>query len=644
LEQDKLAGNIKITLPDSSTIEVEKGQSVYSVIGGISKGLQKAAIAVRVNDMLVGLSFRLDEPSSLRVITFDDPEGKDVYWHSGSHVMAQAVKRFIPGAQLAIGPAIESGFYYDFDIEKNLVPEDLEKIEREMKKISEEDLEIVREELSREKAIELFRSRNEGYKVELLEEMTDEIVSVYGQGDFVDLCRGPHVSRTSSIKAFKLLSIAGAYWRGDEKNKMLQRIYGIAFPDEKQLKKHLALLEEAKKRDHRKLGRELDIFSFDDEVGAGLPLWHPNGAVMRYVIDKFTTSEHIKRGYKLFTIPHIAKSDLYKTSGHLEFYTENMYSPIKIDNQDYIIKPMNCPAHIKIFKNSMKSYRDLPYRGFEMGTVYRYERSGVLHGLTRVRGFTQDDAHIFCTEEQVEDEIGEVLDFTLYILDVFGFTEKSIYLSTRPENSIGTDRNWELATKALKQSLDRNGTPYKIDPGEGVFYGPKIDVKINDAIGREWQCSTIQVDFNLPERFDVSYVGNDGRKHRPIMIHRALMGSLERFIGILIEHYAGKFPLWLSPVQVMLINVGVEQESAVRELRNRMLREEIRAEADFRDETVAYRVRDAIAKKVPFIGVIGDSEVESNSISVRKRGEKQSETLTLDAFIDAIKEKVAQRV
>ena len=638
-----MADTIEITLPDSSRIEVEKGQSAHSVIGGISKKLQKAAVAVRVNDTLVDLSFRLDEPSSLRVITFDDLEGKDVYWHSGSHVMAQAVKRLMQGAQLAIGPAIESGFYYDFDIEKNLVPEDLEKIEMEMRKIIEEDLEISREEMSREKAIELFRSRNEGYKVELLEEMTDETVSVYGQGDFVDLCRGPHVSRTSSIKAFKLLSIAGAYWRGDEKNKMLQRIYGIAFPDEKLLKKHLALLEEAKKRDHRKLGRELDIFSFDDEIGAGLPLWHPNGAVLRYVIDKFTTNEHIKRGYKLFTIPHIAKSDLYKTSGHLEFYTENMYSPIKIDDQDYFIKPMNCPAHIKIFKNSIKSYRDLPYRGFEMGTVYRYERSGVLHGLTRVRGFTQDDAHIFCTEEQAEDEVGEVLDFTLYILDVFGFTEKSIYLSTRPENSIGTDENWEFATKVLKQSLERNDTPYEIDPGEGVFYGPKIDVKINDAIGREWQCSTIQVDFNLPERFDVSYVGNDGRKHRPIMIHRALMGSLERFIGVLIEHYAGKFPLWLSPVQVMLINVGVEHESAVRELRNRMLREELRAEADFREDTVAYRVRDAIAKKVPYIGVIGDNEVAGSSISVRRRGEKKSEILTLDAFIDAIKERVAQR-
>ncbi len=644
LEQDKLADNIKITLPDSSTIEIEKGMSVYAIAGSISKKLQKEAIAARVNDVLVDLSGRIDEHSSLNLITFDDPEGKDIYWHSGSHVMAQAVKRLIPEAQLAIGPAIENGYYYDFDIEKNLVPEDLEKIEEEMHRIIEEDLEIVREEMSREKAIELFKSRNEGYKIELLKEMTDEVVSVYGQGEFVDLCRGPHVLRTSSIKAFKLLSIAGAYWRGDEKNKMLQRIYGIAFPEVKQLKKHLALLEEAKKRDHRKLGRELDIFSFDEEVGAGLPLWHPNGAVLRHIIDNFTTNEHVKRGYRLFTIPHIAKSDLYKTSGHLDYYTENMYAPIKIDNQDYIIKPMNCPAHIKIFKNGIKSYRDLPYRGFEMGTVYRYERSGVLHGLTRVRGFTQDDAHIFCTEEQVEDEIGEVLDFTLYILDVFGFTEKSIYLSTRPENSIGTDENWELATKALKKSLEKNGTPYKVDPGEGVFYGPKIDVKIKDAIGREWQCSTIQVDFNLPERFDVSYIGSDGIKHRPIMIHRALMGSLERFIGVLIEHYEGKFPLWLSPVQVMLINVGVEQESPVKELRTRMLLEEIRAETDSREETVAYRVRDAIAKKVPYIGVIGDNEVESGTISVRKRGEKRSDILKIEEFIEDVKERVAQRL
>ncbi|MDY6969841.1 MAG: threonine--tRNA ligase, partial [Spirochaetota bacterium] len=409
-------------------------------------------------------------------------------------------------------------------------------------------------------------------------------------------------------------------------------------------KKHLSILEQAKERDHRKLGKELDLFSFNNEVGAGLPLWHPNGAVLRFIIDKFSTIEHLKRGYKLFSIPHIAKADLYKTSGHLDFYNENMYSPIKIDDQDYYLKPMNCPSQIKIFTSSIKSYKDLPYRGFEMGTVYRYERSGVLHGLTRVRGFTQDDAHIFCTKEQLEYEIEEVINFTLYMLNIFGFKEKNIYLSTRPDKSVGSDDNWETATSALQNALSKNEILYKIDHGEGVFYGPKIDIKIKDALQREWQCSTIQVDFNLPERFDISYIGNDGQKKRPIMIHRALLGSLERFIGILIEHYAGKFPLWLAPVQIMLLNVTTEEKEYTDKLLSRMLSEEIRAETDLRDETIGYKIRDAISKKPPYIGVIGKRETENGTISIRKRGEKNSTVYDLEEFIKKINEEVESRI
>ncbi len=638
-----MSNQITITLPDSSTISVEKGKTVYDAIGVISKGLQKAAVCAEVDGKLADLSALLEKDVKLKVLTFDTPQGRDVYWHSASHLMAQAIRRVFPGAKFAIGPSIDTGFYYDVDIEKNLVPEDLEKIEAEIRKISGEDLEITREEISKADAIKRFKDKGEIYKVEMLEEMDADTVSLYHQGEFYDLCRGPHLRRTSDIRAFKLVSVAGAYWRGDEKNKMLQRVYGVAFPSDKELKKHIELIEEAKKRDHRKLGRELDLFSFSNDVGAGLPLWHPNGAVLRFIIDKFETNEHLKRGYRLFGVPHIARSTLYEISGHLGFYTENMYSPIQIDGQDYYLKPMNCPSQIQIFNSSMKSYRDLPYRAFEMGTVYRYERSGVLHGLTRVRGFTQDDAHIFCREDQIVDEIQEVLDFTLYMLEVFGFTEKNIYLSTRPEKAVGTDANWEIATAALKSALEKNSIAYTIDPGEGVFYGPKIDVKIKDAIGREWQCSTIQVDFNLPERFDISYVGSDGQKHRPIMIHRALLGSLERFIGILIEHYSGKFPVWLAPVQVMLLSVSEDEAAAVESLKSKLMADEIRAESDIRGESIGYKVRDAITKKIPYIAVIGKKEIEEGTVSFRKRGENKPQSMKLDEFKGMIHEAVQKR-
>ncbi|PKL38043.1 MAG: threonine--tRNA ligase [Spirochaetae bacterium HGW-Spirochaetae-1] len=638
-----MGNQIKISLPDGSQIESEKGNSVYDIIGTIGKGLQAAALAAEINGEKVDLAAPVNGDAQMNVITFTSEGGKDIFWHSASHLMAQAIKRLYPEAKFAIGPAIESGFYYDIDVAVNFTPEDLEKIEGEMQKIVDEALEIRREIISRQEALKLFGDMGETYKVEMIGEFSDDTVSMYRQGEFVDLCRGPHLRNTSQIKAFKLVAIAGAYWRGDEKNKMLQRIYGIAFPDKKELKKHLELIEEAKKRDHRRLGKELDLFSFSNDVGAGLPLWHPNGAILRFVIDKFETMEHLKRGYKLYGVPHIARSNLYETSGHLGFYTENMYSPIQIDGQDYYLKPMNCPSQIQIFNSSMKSYRDLPYRAFEMGTVYRYERSGVLHGLTRVRGFTQDDAHIFCREDQIEDEIRNVLEFTLEMLAVFGFQEKSIYLSTRPEKSVGTDANWEVATNALRSALEKNSIKYTLDPGEGVFYGPKIDIKIRDAIGREWQCSTIQVDFNLPERFDISYIGSDGQKHRPIMIHRALLGSLERFIGILIEHYSGKFPLWLAPIQVILASLSEEQAEYIETLKNRLLLEELRPEIDIRNESIGYKIREAIAKKVPFIAVVGKKEAEEGTVSVRRRGENKSENMQLDDFISLLKTEIREK-
>ncbi|MDR3238278.1 MAG: threonine--tRNA ligase [Spirochaetia bacterium] len=638
-----MSNKITITLPDSSKIEAEQGTSVFDIAGLIGKKLQASALAAIVDGKAVDLSYQLDRDSNVRIITFADDEGRTIFWHSAAHLMAQAVKRLYPTALFAIGPAIENGFYYDIDINTPFTPEDLVSIEEEMTKITDEKIDIIRETLGKDKALAFFGRSGENYKVEMISEMTDDTVSIYHQGEFSDLCRGPHVRNTSVIKAFKLLAIAGAYWRGDEKNKMLQRIYGVAFPSADMLKKHLDMLEEAKKRDHRKLGKELDIFSFSHDVGAGLPLWHPNGAVLRFVIDKFETSEHLKRGYKLYTTPHIARSNLYETSGHLGFYSGNMYAPIQIDGQDYYLKPMNCPSQIQIFNSSMKSYRDLPVKAFEMGTVYRYERSGVLHGLTRVRGFTQDDAHIFCREDQIEDEIVKVLDFTIEILHVFGFKEKNVYLSTRPEKSVGSERNWEISTEALRAALNKNRIDYKIDPGEGVFYGPKIDIKIKDAIGREWQCSTIQVDFNLPERFDMHYIGSDGQKHRPIMIHRALLGSLERFIGILIEHYGGKFPVWLAPVQLMILSISDEQAAYVEKLRERMLAEELRPEIDTRSESIGYKIRDAISQKVPFICVAGQKEIEEGTLSVRRRGENKSVSMTVDDFVVMIKEEIKNK-
>lgn len=558
--------------------------------------------------------------------------------------MAHAVKELFPDARLAIGPATDDGFYYDFDIDRAFTPEDLSLIEKKMSGIIKQDNQFIRKTVPRTEAISMFRDKGETYKVELLEEIADDEVSIYEEGGFVDLCRGPHIRSTGQVSAFKLLSVAGAYWRGNEKNKMLQRIYGTAFAGSDDLRKYLDFLEEVKKRDHRKLGRELDLFSSSDEIGAGLIVWHPNGALIRREIEDFWLGEHYKAGYKILYSPHIAKLDLWKTSGHVDFYSENMYSPMDIEGTDYEIKPMNCPFHIHVYKSSLRSYKDLPVRYAELGTVYRYERSGVLHGLLRVRGFTQDDAHIFCREDQIEDEILKVLNFTLLILRTFGFSQYDVYLSTRPDKYVGTSENWERATNALQRALEVMGISYEIDPGEGVFYGPKIDIKVKDSLNRPWQCSTIQVDFNNPERFDMTYRGSDGKEHRPIMVHRALMGSLERFFGILIEHYAGIFPLWLAPVQVQILTIAERHSGYAESLAEQFKAEGIRIEADTDNEKIGYKIRNATIKKVPYLVIIGDKEISENMITVRKRTGENMGPFTAEEFIGIIKADVKNKV
>ena len=563
--------------------------------------------------------------------------------HSTAHVMAQAVKRLYPETLVTIGPAIEDGFYYDFDRDESFKPEDLQKIENLMHDIVKENFSVVRSEMRKEEALKFFEEKGEMYKKELINEIKDEKVSIYTQGEFADLCRGPHVDSTKDIKSFKLLSVAGSYWRGNEKNKMLQRIYGTAFHSKKDLKEYLNRLEEAKKRDHRKLGKDLDLFHVDEEIGSGLILWHPKGALIRSIIEDFWKKEHYKNGYQILYSPHIARAHLWETSGHLNFYKENIYSPMDIDGTDYIVKPMNCPFHIKIYNSKLRSYRDLPFRWAELGTVYRYEKTGVLHGLLRVRGFTQDDAHIFCRPDQLTDEISRVLDFTIFILRSFNFKEYQIYLSTRPDKFVGSQEYWEKATAALKDALEKSGMAYEIDPGEGVFYGPKIDIKIKDSLGRAWQCSTIQVDFNLPERFKISYIGEDGKPHQPIMIHRALMGSLERFFGCLVEHFAGAFPSWLAPVQVRILTITNDHIKYAEEISELLKKEEIRVELDSRNEKVGFKIREAQTGKIPYMLVIGDQEIKDKTVAVRKRKEKKTEVMGPESFIKKLNEEIISK-
>ncbi len=599
------------------------------------------AIAIKIDGELRDLPKEI--PEGAETVTFADDEGRHLYRHSAAHIMAHAISDLFPGALFAVGPSTDEGFYYDIDYERPFTPEDLEKIENRMKEIIAGKTPFSRREMSREEALSFFRERKEKYKVELLEELEDARVSLYEEGGFVDLCRGPHVPHTGRIKAVKLLSLAGAYWRGDEKNKMLQRIYGTAFDNPKELKKYLNFLEEVKKRDHRRLGKELDLFSIQEETGPGLVLWHPKGALIRKVMEDFWRDEHLRADYQILFTPHMARLDLWKKSGHWGFYRENMYAPMEVEGQEYEIKPMNCPFHINIYKNRLRSYRELPIRYCELGTVYRFERSGVLHGLLRVRGFTQDDAHIFCTPEQIEDEIGRVLDFTLFVLRTFGFSEYDIYLSTRPEKYVGDPAHWEQATAALEQALKSKDLPYEIDPGEGVFYGPKIDIKVKDSLGRSWQCSTIQVDFNLPERFELEYKGSDGAEHRPIMIHRALMGSLERFFGVLVEHYAGAFPLWLSPVQARVLTIADRHAEYGREVRDALRAAGLRADLDDANEKIGYKIRQGAMEKIPCLLTVGDREAENRTVNVRRRGDKGGKEMALSAIISGLAEEARQR-
>lgn len=563
--------------------------------------------------------------------------------HSTSHIMAQAVKELYPEVKLAIGPAIDDGFYYDFDKPTPFTPEDLEKISLKMKEIVKQNLKFQHYEKPRAEASKYFQDKNEKYKVELINDLPDANMSFYKQGDFVDLCKGPHVGYTGSVKHFKLLSIAAAYWRGDEKRESLQRIYGTVFFTREDLDKYLHLLEEAKARDHRKLGKELDFFSIHEDAGPGLIFWHPKGALIRKVIEDFWKDEHLKNNYELLNTPHIAKLDLWKTSGHWNFYRENMYSPMDIEGQDYMLKPMNCPFHILVYKSHLHSYRDLPIRYAELGTVYRYERSGVLHGLMRVRGFTQDDAHIYCTADQLEEEIVKVIEFVLFVLRTFGFSEYEVYVSTRPEKYAGEIGFWDKATDALKKALETVGLAYQVDPGEGVFYGPKIDLKIKDCLGRAWQCSTIQVDFNLPQAFQVEYISAENKSVQPVMIHRALMGSLERFFGVLIEHYKGAFPAWLSPEQARVITITDKQDDFAKEVLAALQEQNVRVKLDLRNEKLGLKIREAQLAKIPYMLVIGEKEKESKTVALRRRNSHEQKVCSVAEFIEIARKEISGR-
>ncbi len=635
---------VKITFPDGDILEYQKGITPQQILDQInSQALAQKAVAARLNNRLIDLTRSITEDGKLVFVSHDAPEGMEVFWHSTAHIMAHAIKKLYPEAKFGFGPALEDRFFYDFDIDKSLTPEDLERIEQKMKEIAEQNSPFIREELSKEEAVELFKKRNEPYKVEHIEELEDS-TSIYKEDDFIDLCSGPHLPSTGMVKHFKLLTISGAYWKGDENNPMLQRIYGVSFPKKSQLDDFLNKLEEAKKRDHRKLGNELDLFSVNDECGAGLILWHPKGALIRKIMEDFWRDEHLKGGYELVFTPHIARLDLWGKSGHLDFFVENMYAPIEMENLQYQLKPMNCPFHLLIYKNQGRSYRDLPIRWAELGTVYRYERSGVLHGLMRVRGFTQDDAHIFCQPDQLQDEIIRCLNFTIFILNTFGFTNFDIYLSTRPENFVGAVENWDRATDALKLALEKRGLDYQVDPGEGVFYGPKIDIKIKDVLDRAWQCTTIQVDFNEPERFDITYRAQDGQGHRPIMIHRALMGSLERFFGTLIEHYAGAFPTWLAPVQAIVLPITDGQNEYAFNIEKELKTKNIRAQVDDRNEKIGFKIREAELQKIPYMIIVGEKEAQSGKISIRKRKKGDIGQFELNNFIDQVLKDINEKV
>jgi len=632
---------IEVSLPDGVHRRIPAGSTVADALNVQASNTE--VLAAKVNGTLVDLAATLQDNVTIEPVTFATPEGKEVYRHSSTHIMAQAVKELFPTAQLTIGPALEESFYYDFAFDRPFTPEDLEKIEARAQEIIKANRPFVRKEMSREEGMKFFHGQGEEYKVEIIEGFTDPTVSLYEQGTgFVDLCRGPHVPSTGYVGALKLLSTGGAYWRGDERNAMLQRVYGTSFPTKAEMDAHLAKLEEIKRRDHRKLGKELDLISIQEDIGPGLVLWHPKGALIRLLIENFWREQHLRHGYELVYSPHVARLDLWKTSGHVDYYRENMFVPMKVEASEYQLKPMNCPFHIMIYKSHLRSYRDLPIRYGELGTVYRYERTGVLHGLLRVRGFTQDDAHLFCRPDQIESEVSHVLDFTFFMMKTFGFSDFEVYLSTRPEKAVGSEERWAQATDALEAALKGRGVAYEVDPGEGVFYGPKIDIKIKDMLGRSWQCSTVQVDFNNPERFELAYTGEDGKPHQPIMIHRALLGSIERFFGILVEHYAGAFPTWLAPVQARVLPITDKQREYADAVVKQLVTKGFRAEADTRNEKIGLKIREAEKSKIPYMLVVGEREMEAGTLSVRGRSGANLGTLPIAGLIDLIAGDIAK--
>ncbi len=632
---------MNIELKDGSKLEVEKGTSILELAKQISEGLARNAMAGKVNGIVKDLRYKLEEDCKVEILTFDDLDGKKAYWHTTSHIMAQAIKRIYgKDIKLTIGPAIDKGFYYDFDVKENISSDDFEKIEIEMKKIIKEDLPIERYTLEKSEAIKFMKDLGEDYKVELIEELPEgEEISFYKQGEFTDLCAGPHLMSTGKVKAVKILSSSGAYWRGDEHNKMLQRFYGISFPKTSELENYLNMLEEAKKRDHKKLGKELELFMIAPE-GPGFPFFLPKGMVLRNILEEFWRHIHRKNGYVEIKTPMILNEELWHRSGHWDHYKENMYTT-KIDDVDYGIKPMNCPGGMLVYKSKMRSYKDLPIRAGELGLVHRHEKSGELNGLFRVRCFTQDDAHIFCLPEQIESEIAGIMNLVDKVYKIFDF-EYTVELSTRPDDSMGSDEQWNMAEDALKKVLKDMNVSYVINEGDGAFYGPKIDFHIKDSIGREWQCGTIQLDFQMPERFDLTYIGEDGEKHRPVMLHRVIFGSIERFIGVLIENYAGAFPVWIAPVQVKILNITDAQFEYAEEIKRKMENANIRVEFDNSNEKIGYKIRKAQLEKIPYMVVIGEKEKENNTLSIRSRKDGDIGTMNIDQFISLVNSEVAE--
>ena len=625
----EMGEQVIITMPDGVKKIIPKGTKLQE----LADQWDKEAVAAQVDGLLLDLSRSVEKEAAISFISIHSKKGLEILRHSASHVMAEAVKELFPNVKLTFGPSTENGFYYDFDYGGTFTTQDLEMIEKRMSDIVAKDEPFIRREVSKEEALKTFQAMGETYKLEHLEDLPDH-VSLYRQGSFLDLCEGPHIPSTRRIKAFKLLNVSGTYWRGDARNKVLQRIYGTAFPAQQALEEFLHMLEEARKRDHRKLGRELDLFSLSDEAGPGLVIYHPKGAMLRTILEDFEKKEHLKRGYQIAIGPHLLRLELWKQSGHLENYRDKMYFT-KVEDVEYGIKPMNCLAHMLIYKSQIRSYRDLPLRYFELGTVYRHEKSGELHGLLRVRGFTQDDAHILCRPDQLNDEICAIIEFVDDVMKIFGF-EYEMELSTRPEKSIGADEDWERATQALLHALKIKNLPYDVNEGEGAFYGPKIDVKLKDALNRRWQCATIQVDFAMPERFDLTYVGSDGARHRPVMLHRVILGAMERFIGVLIEHYAGAFPVWLAPVQAVLMTVTDRQIPYAEAVYHQLIQKGVRTEKDFRNEKLGFKIREAQIQKIPYMLVAGDREVSEGTISPRKRSGETLKSMTPEDFVKQI--------